>query len=467
LVNWNKVTTSKHLGGLGIRTARETNTSLLGKLVWDMVQSSNKLWVHLLSNKYIRGRNFLQLSLQANNSPSWSSIIRANNILNHGYSWHAGSCSSSFWFNNWSTRSPIGNHVPVIEIHDLHLTVKDVLSVDGFHAHDLYTNLPNEIIDFMNSTHFRFNAAIEDSFIWAKNKNGNYTTKSGYDWLLSLKATVDVTTPHRSWSWIWRLQAPWLFCHNAVPTMSLLHHRNMASAATCSRCGEEDETLMHCFRDCRFSKTIWLNIGFSDTHFFSDQDAPSWIHVAATGSRNSCFLAALWWIWRQHNLMCLNNETWSLFRITNNIHNYTGDIIKSLQQSERIVQPERLVKWNCQNHFGAILNVDGSCLGSPIRAGFGGIIRNSHGFYLSGFSGHISISNDSHLAELTAIYHGLHLAIDMGLDDLACYSDSLLSITLITVETPKFHIYAALLQDIKDLLGNRNFTLYHTLREGN
>ena len=219
LVNWHKVTTPKHLGGLGIRTAREKNTSLLGKLVWDMVQSSNKLWVHLLSNKYIGGQNFLQASIQTTSSSSWSSIIRAKNILNHGYSWRAGSGSSSFWFSNWSTHGPIGNHVPIIDIHDLHLTVKDVFSDDGIHTHDLYTNLPPAIVDFINSTHFRFNAAIEDSFIWAKNKNSNYTTKNGYDWLLSLKVTVDDTTPHRSWSWIWRLQAPekfkfliWLIC---------------------------------------------------------------------------------------------------------------------------------------------------------------------------------------------------------------------------------------------------------------
>ena len=101
LVNWQKV---KHLGGLGIHTARETNTSLLGKLVWDMVQSTNKLWVHLLSNKYIGGRDFLQASIQSNSSPSWSSIIRAKNILKQGYSWRAGSGSSSFWFNHWSTK---------------------------------------------------------------------------------------------------------------------------------------------------------------------------------------------------------------------------------------------------------------------------------------------------------------------------------------------------------------------------
>jgi len=138
------------------------------------------------------GWNFLQASIQTNSSPSWSSIIRAKNILNHGYSWRAGLGSSSFWFSNWSTHGPIGNHIPIIDIHDLRLTVKDVFSVDGLHAQKLYTNLPPESVDFINSTHFRFNTAIEDSSIWARNKNGNY--KSGYDWLLSL-SKLQLMTP--------------------------------------------------------------------------------------------------------------------------------------------------------------------------------------------------------------------------------------------------------------------------------
>jgi hypothetical protein len=111
--------------------------------------------------------------------------------------------------------------------------------------------------------------------------------------------------------------------------------------------------------------------------------------------------------------MCLNNESWSLSHITNNIHNSAEGIRMSFQRDGRAAHPERFVKWNCNNHMGSILNVDGSCLGTPLRAGFGGIIRNSHGFYLCGFSGHINNSNDILLAELTAIHHGLRLAIDI------------------------------------------------------
>lgn len=48
-----------------------------------------------------------------------------------------------------------------------------------------------------------------------------------------------------------------------------------------------------------------------------------------------------------------------------------------------------------------------------------------------------------------------------------CYSDSLLAVNLIANDTPRYHIYAALIQNIKDLLNDRNISLHHTLREGN
>ncbi|XP_024634605.1 uncharacterized protein [Medicago truncatula] len=126
-----------------------------------------------------------------------------------------------------------------------------------------------------------------------------------------------------------------------------------------------------------------------------------------------------------------------------------------------------MVKWNQNNNHCHILNVDGSCLGTPIRAGFGGIIRNNVGAYLSGFSGFIPESTDILLAELTALHQGLLMAAAMGIEELACYSDSLLSINLITGRVSNYHVYAVLIQDIKDLLSVHNFSVHHCLREGN
>jgi len=133
--------------------------------------------------------------------------------------------------------------------------------------------------------HINFNASVEDAFIWKSNKNGNYTTKSGYTWLLSctnpitgstlvtlgcqchvalanhnvtkVLPPVTLSIPTFHWSWIWKLKLReklkflfWLACHNSIPTLILLNHKNLAPSAVCSRCGIEEESFLHYIRDC-------------------------------------------------------------------------------------------------------------------------------------------------------------------------------------------------------------------------
>jgi len=100
---------------------------------------------------------------------------------------------------------------------------------------------------------------------------------------------------------------------------------------------------------------------------------------------------------------------------------------------------------NNNGNICAILNVDGSCIKNPTRADFGGIIRNNSGNYLSGYSGFTYNSKDILLAKLSAIHQGLKLAVNMGIEELVCYSDSLLSINLISGVTSQFHIYVVLI----------------------
>jgi len=342
---------------LGIRAAREANTSLLGKLVWDMVQSADKLWVSLLSNKYTGGHNTLYASASSNSSPTWSSIIRAKNILKDGYTWRIGSGSSSFWFSNWNPLGPIGNYVPVIDVHDLQLSVRDVLSASGNHAQVLYTTLPPVVENHINNIHAQFNDNIEDTLIWSGNKNGTYNTKSGFNWFISSRVPAAEPILPSSWSWIWRLKAPekykfliWLACQNAVPTLSLLHHRSIAPSPICTRCGEEDETFLHCVRDCRFSKDIWQKIGFISNDFVTAATTYDWIKFGISGSRSSIFLADLWWVWRHRNLMCLSNETLSLFRMCNNIISAADAANSAFDGEENPPHSDRMVKWNNRNH---------------------------------------------------------------------------------------------------------------------
>jgi len=134
LVGWKKIARPKYQGYIGIRGARETHICLLGKLVSDMLQSSNKLWVDLISDKYNDGVCLLYATARPTDSPTWSAIIHAKNCLESGFSWRAGSGNSSFWYYPWSTIGYLGTLVPYIDIHDIHLSVKDVIANSSPHT---------------------------------------------------------------------------------------------------------------------------------------------------------------------------------------------------------------------------------------------------------------------------------------------------------------------------------------------
>jgi len=171
--------------------------------------------------------------------------------------------------------------------------------------------------------------------------------------------------------------------------------------------------------------------------------------------------------WRHRNLMCLNNENWHINRLAYNIHSMVDSFKSCNAHVTNVIHNDRFIKWNNGNHSCAILNVDGCCLGTLVRVGYGGVIRNYAGFYLSRFSGYIHDSSDILYAELYAIYQGLILAKSLDITELVFYSDSLLCINLLKGPTMRFHVYAVLIQDVKDLIEEFTVTICHTLREKN
>jgi len=71
------VTCPKKFGGLTIREVRLSNISLLGKLVWNFLYDPQKLWVWVLSHKYIKGGDIWNIKVEGNISLIWRSSLKA------------------------------------------------------------------------------------------------------------------------------------------------------------------------------------------------------------------------------------------------------------------------------------------------------------------------------------------------------------------------------------------------------
>lgn len=110
MVGW-KITRPKRDEGLRVRVARCQNTTLLGKMVWDMVSGSNKLWVELLKTIYYpNGSLFNAKKVRIH---YWNSIQKSLPHLVDGFEFKCGNGMSSLQlvFESASLQpSPIRGH---------------------------------------------------------------------------------------------------------------------------------------------------------------------------------------------------------------------------------------------------------------------------------------------------------------------------------------------------------------------
>ncbi|XP_045810247.1 uncharacterized protein LOC123904656 [Trifolium pratense] len=168
-----------------------------------------------------------------------------------------------------------------------------------------------------------------------------------------------------------------------------------------------------------------------------------WVRNYSSGNNAPKFLAGLWWNWRARNIVCVGNELIHLFRVVAEVHKLATLIASCFPPRIHIDTPPRWTTWHSCRTSCMVLNVDGSCLGAPGRAGFGGLIRRGSGDWIVGFSGFLGVADNT-------------------------YAELMIVLDLVTKGYSNFHCYDAVIANIQDLLKlDWEVSLLHTLREGN
>lgn len=91
LKSWKKICVPKEAGGLGFRTMVDMNLALTTKLAWQLCTKPNKLWVLLLTSKYLKGLKFLDDSQNpARGSWIWNNILDCKSSLKNGICYWIG-----------------------------------------------------------------------------------------------------------------------------------------------------------------------------------------------------------------------------------------------------------------------------------------------------------------------------------------------------------------------------------------
>ena len=97
------------------------------------------------------------------------------------------------------------------------------------------------------------------------------------------------------------------------------------------------------------------------------------------------------------------------------------------------------------------LNTDGASLGNPGKSGGGGLIRNSQGNWIKGFSRPIGFTT-SVMAELWVLRNGLYLAIQLGINFLEVELDAKVIVDMLNNTDCSNRKHSPLLHDCKSLL---------------
>ncbi|KAK4268336.1 hypothetical protein QN277_025008 [Acacia crassicarpa] len=127
-----------------------------------------------------------------------------------------------------------------------------------------------------------------------------------------------------------------------------------------------------------------------------------------------------------------------------------------------------MVRWEAPPCGTCKINVDGSFITKSREAGIGGLIRNSNGQWIFGFSEPVKVETILHV-ELLAIKKGLELAWNKGCRNVICETDSKDSLKLIKRASTNVHMFRKVIGEIQKICERKweRVELVHVLREGN
>ncbi|XP_050130812.1 uncharacterized protein LOC126607280 [Malus sylvestris] len=209
---------SKDRGGMGFRNFQEFNDVLLAKQCWRLITESNSLWAQVIKAQYFPHCSFWEAKNGAKASWAWSSLLSGRELIAIGSHWQImGGEDVRVWVDRWLPLLPSGDPMPLGEVEvTKNLRVSSLIDSSSrqWDFEFLRPFLSMEDQRAIQETLIG-DSMRKDRLVWATNRNGKYSVKSGYMWLQT--RALDVrdhclpvvrSIPKNLWTSIWKLEVP-------------------------------------------------------------------------------------------------------------------------------------------------------------------------------------------------------------------------------------------------------------------
>uniref|UniRef100_A0A803QIF3 Reverse transcriptase zinc-binding domain-containing protein n=1 Tax=Cannabis sativa TaxID=3483 RepID=A0A803QIF3_CANSA len=265
--SWDRLCMHKSKGGMGFRSLRDFNLSMLGKQGWRLMTRPNSLVAKVFKARYFPNGTFFSAELGNNPSFVWRSLLEAQDLVRKGTRWCVGSGEDiNVLHEPWL---PCEEQPFIESTHPglLGSKVCNLMEVGGGSwdkeiLDDLFEERDKKLIlDIpLHSTQGR------DKLHWIHETSGFYSVKSAYKLLQKVQGRWQQLEDEQTkfWTKFWRLKIPpkvknlvWRAGRECLPTLKQLRLRRVDVQALCPICRVAEESIEHALLLCTQPKLVW------------------------------------------------------------------------------------------------------------------------------------------------------------------------------------------------------------------
>lgn len=334
MVSWANITQDKKQGGLGIRSVKEMNESLLLKWWWRFGMEKDALWRKVIVAKYKLEEGSWSLNREINNKMSilWKDIILVHERQPNMFSKFVENVKFKvgdgrnilFWKDNWLNESCLVVLYPTIfrlinckdeTLWEVLARKEEYLQWDFQFRRRLYQWEEVTLMalyDMLDRRGATIANGGADQLTWAACNSNKYTS------MYHLSKGLD--SSNIVFDFIWKNVAPhrvqcfgWLTQLGRVKTSLYLYNlgiiQNLEDVA-CKFCNLEHESLDHLLLHCQFVWELWSEVlSWWDIQWVVPQNVNAlfiwWMNCKIKSSQkiiwNCIPLAVIWSIWNMRN----------------------------------------------------------------------------------------------------------------------------------------------------------------------
>lgn len=444
------------------------------KALWNLCSKPDSLWCSIIKSKYKCGwREFPTINHKRKGSNFWNGLANHWEAFRSNLVWQPSDGDIiRFWSDKWligyDALANYNNNSIKEEV--LQLPISHFVSHGEWNINHIGNCLPDGILQIIANTTPTSLFNESDVFTWGGTPDGCFNTKSAYSILNGGSTITTTTTTIFETIWNWRgteriRTLLWKLGHGTLMTNAERQRRMMTSCNICPNCNLHEETLFHCFRDCRKSLSVWYSLGVKNQNsFFSEQNWKNWIedNLRKQGRRNEdpyweiTFGVVIDTIWR-------NRNDWVFSKIHSPVHASIITIRKQVEWMVACIKKKNLmslmpstlneeerVKWKPPPEGCWKLNCDGSVMNNGRSAGCGGVLRDHRGNFVFAFTRRLDPCTTLH-AELSGLFHGITIAHNRGFNNLIIETDSMDAFDLVQSEAFVNHEASEIVNSIKGI----------------